>query len=384
MSFLRRRCPVVRIPRLAWLVTRHADVCEVLRLDQDFTVQPYAAKMEPLVGRFLMGMDGAPHEAEVKTLRSAVRKEDRDEIGLLSKTHAERRLAISDGRIDVIGDLTDPVVDATISDYFAISPPTAGTLLALARPVFHDMFLNAQGDDEVTRQAARAATDLRQYLEVASDSRLADLDAGADSTAGALDRLLLTGRHPEAASSLRERVVPNLVGLIVAWAVSVSRGMGRALDELLGRERELGEAHAAACSGDRHFVEKYLFEALRFNPQAVVVDRLCMGGAIHLSSGTRTERVIPQNAKVLAHIGSAMMDEDAPGLAEPARFRADRPWEAYLHFGHGLHSCFGEPLARAQMTTIAMALLAKKELRRAGRLELSGPFPRRLDVTFAP
>lgn len=381
MRFLRRRCPVVRLPRLGWLVTRRADVCELLARDQDFTV-PYGPKMEALIGPFILGMNDPPYDRERSALEAVVVEGDLTTIARGSRAHAERLLAAADGRIDAIGELIDPVVERSITEYFGIPAPDTSTLLAGARPVFHEVFLNEPPEEEVSRRAKRAADEVGGYLRSSIVDRWRTIEEGDQPRKDVvLDRLIARVRGRDEPFLERERIGYSLFGLLVAWAVSVSRATGRALDELLRRERELGAAQAAARAENHASVEQYLLEALRFNPQATALDRICVRGAT-LAKGTREERVLPPNAKVLAHIGSAMMDERAPELVEPSKFRVDRPPSAYLHFGHGLHRCFGEQISRTQMTAIAMALLPHDDLRRAGKLELEGPFPARLAVAF--
>jgi cytochrome P450 len=77
---------------------------------------------------------------------------------------------------------------------------------------------------------------------------------------------------------------------------------------------------------------------------------------------------------------------DGRRVEAPAEFLADRPAADVLHFGDGLHRCFGEPIARVQMAAIATSLLRHGEPRRArrdGRLGWDGPFPSRLHVDLS-
>jgi len=57
-----------------------------------------------------------------------------------------------------------------------------------------------------------------------------------------------------------------------------------------------------------------------------------------------------------------------------------------MHFGYGLHTCFGQYINRVQIPGILKPLLKKKGLRRAdgnaGQLQYSGPFPSSLEVAF--
>jgi cytochrome P450 len=95
-------------------------------------------------------------------------------------------------------------------------------------------------------------------------------------------------------------------------------------------------------------------------------------------------RRIALGRQVVAVVATAMMD--GRRVAAPRQFRVERPAMDVLHFGTGLHRCFGEPIARVQMAAIAAALLRRGEPRRArsgGRLDWDGPFPARLGVEFS-
>lgn len=88
---------------------------------------------------------------------------------------------------------------------------------------------------------------------------------------------------------------------------------------------------------------------------------------------------------VMASNLSAMFDPlDIPA---PTRFRTDRPWEAYILWGYGLHTCFGAYINRATLPGLLKPLLAKSGLRRAsgpaGQIDSAGtPFPVHLHVDF--
>lgn len=74
------------------------------------------------------------------------------------------------------------------------------------------------------------------------------------------------------------------------------------------------------------------------------------------------------------------------GFPEPGRFRVDRDVRSYLHFGWGMHQCFGLGINLAVIPEITAALLRLPRLRRApgsaGRVQLDGPFPDRLVLEF--
>ena len=87
-----------------------------------------------------------------------------------------------------------------------------------------------------------------------------------------------------------------------------------------------------------------------------------------------------EGARILVATQSAMFDGEA--VAAPKEFRVDRPWSDYLHFGHGLHTCFGLAINRVQLPALATALLEGPPVRRAGKLRWAGPYPSGLEVSL--
>ena len=395
LSTLRRRGPVIRLGG-AWLVIRHQEACEVLERRAHFGV-PYGSKMEALTGSFVLGIDEAGRHRRARSALDRAdgrdgsgRHHDRVErVGSQAEELATSLLEAADGGLDVVRGLTDPVVHASIEDYVGVRAPDAATLLRWCRAIGWDLLLNPEDDPRVARAAKQAAEEMLALVEesIAERRRDGEADQGADVSDTLLDRLLAhdadgasPGGQPPRIDD--ETVRNNIVGLTVAWAVSVSRAIAFSLDELL-RRRELADARSAAVAGDRDRVARHLFEALRFQPQAPILARVSRGAIL---SGDRRQRFIPAGAQVLLLAASGLMDEQA--VPHPRQFRGDRdPRSYHLHFGHGMHFCWGEEIAVAQMTGIATALLRRDNLvraaGRAGTLVRKGPFPVGLNVAFA-
>jgi cytochrome P450 len=84
---------------------------------------------------------------------------------------------------------------------------------------------------------------------------------------------------------------------------------------------------------------------------------------------------------------SAMFDRlDVP---DPNSFRTDRPWETYIHWGMGMHTCFGAHINRQIIPTMLKPLLMQNNLRRAtgskGQIDTGGtPFPQHFHLEFDP
>ena len=88
---------------------------------------------------------------------------------------------------------------------------------------------------------------------------------------------------------------------------------------------------------------------------------------------------------VMASNLSAMFD--GAELQAANSFRTDRPWDAYMLWGYGMHTCFGDYLNRTTLPQVLKPLLKQKGLRRApgaaGQIDNGGtPFPVHLHVAF--
>ena len=169
----------------------------------------------------------------------------------------------------------------------------------------------------------------------------------------------------------------NILGNITGWIPTISNAFARIMDELLDREDELEGAQQAARAGDRELVAAYCFEASRFNPQNFALLRYVPKDTV-IAAGTDRETQVKAGSTVFAATLSAMHDERA--IDDPGTFRTDRPWSDYLLFGHGMHTCYGQQIVRAQLPAMAQALLEGPRLERArgrdGQAALRGPVPR--------
>src|SRR6185503_16357953 len=133
-------------------------------------------------------------------------------------------------------------------------------------------------------------------------------------------------------------ILDKLFGVVVAIIPTTSAAFARALDELLRRPKELERAQHAARENDFATVWQFMSEAMRFNPLGPGVFRVAASDYT-VASGTSRAKTIPQGSLVLAAIQSAMFDTN--NVDEPSEFRINRPPDTYMHFGYGIHTCFG-------------------------------------------
>jgi cytochrome P450 len=349
---LRRFRPVLRIKK-AVILTRHNEVRAVLERDDVFSVT-YAEHMEAVTGPFILGWDDGPrYRHEVGALRAAVRHDD---LPALARLTAERAAAhLADGSVDAV-ELADEVVGAGIETYFGMPEVASAALRADARDVFRAVFLDAETPATVSRgkeASARVVDGIRAAME--------RVRANPDDT--------VVGRLVSAGDLDDDAIPRNLVGLVAAWSASVPRAFSLALDVLLDRPPELARVADAAAAGDQRAVATLWLEALRLQPQAPFLIRRARKHEQHIAAGD----------VVVAVTQSGMRDRYV--LDQPDGLRLDREPSEYLHFGAGIHRCFGAAISTAQFGALGTELFRGGDVRRAGPLVWGEAFPERLPLT---
>ena len=380
-----RLMPTVAVGNLV-IVTRHADVVEVLTRDEDFTVaEVNAVPMDRVNGPFVLGMDRSEQcLRERSILQRCVHDGDTERIrsfvAAIAASLVER--ARPAGRIDVVQDLARPAAARLVAAYFGVAGPDEATLQRWMRTLFHEAFLNGGGAPEVRRAAEVSAAELHAFTDELIATRQAQIRAGERTPDDFLTRLVRL-QGDEATRLSDEGVRRNVGGVIVGAVETTSKAVAHATEQLLRHRDAFQKAQAAARAGDVETVRGYAFDALRFNPINPVLARYAARPAV-LGAGTRRERRIPEGRKVFAAVLPAMFDPRA--FPSPGQLRADRPASSYLHFGHGLHACFGRYVNQVQIPELVAALLRLDGLRPAdgddGVMLYDGPFPDRYLLAF--
>lgn len=363
----RRFKPVLFLtPHQVW-VSRHDDVVDVLSRDRDFTV-PYLPNLEGLRSPFLLGLpDGADYERQLDALLAALHDPRLPSIEELSVAEAKRALAEAEGSIDVVRGLTERVLLHSVGAYLGTGRATPEQL-EQSRAIFYEIFINALRNPVVTERAVVAGAALRAHIAQLVVDRRAATSRGEVGPVDVLGLLVCDGRLDT------DEIVNSLLGLFVGWTTPVSRSMGFGVDALLDRDDGVRLGREAALEGGPKAVRAVMLEALRFQPSAPALERICARET--RIAGHRVRR----GDQVMALVSSAMMDDAR--VTDPRRFMPGRGDEANLHFGDRLHRCVGQHISMAQIGAISSVLLAHEDVARAGALERSGPYPSRLLVTF--
>lgn len=379
-AILRRLQPIL-LQKNQVLVTRFRDVEEVLARDDVFDV-PYAEKMRLITDgeNFFLGMPDSPRYAQdVSNMRIVVRRADLETaIAPLVARTAEQIVANAAGALDVVGGLSQLVPARLVAQYFGTPGPSEPELIDWATTLFWYLFLDPQNDPTLKTRALAASA----ALNAAVDRCIVDRKSNPRPVDDVLARCLqLQASGTPGMTDLNIR--NNLIGLIIGAIPTTATACALVLDELLRRPEQLAGAQHAARSQDDASLTSFVFEALRFNPLAPAMYRRANRKFV-LAKGEFRQTEIPAGATVLAATQSAMFDERY--IEEPMAFRLDRSARDALHFGYGLHACFGQYINRLQIPGILKPILQRQNLRRAdgssGEYRKAGPLAGSLSVRF--
>jgi len=331
---------------------------------------------------FFLGMPNTPpYERDVAHMRSVIRRTDLPNvIAPFVAAASEEIVAASNGHLELVSQLTLPVATRMISGYFGCPPGSVPDLAAQASTIFAYLFADLTNDPAVDAAARDASAHVRDWLDRCI-ARHKAAPANDDSVVSRCLALQATGLPSMDDIAIRD----NLLGILVGAIPTTSKCCTQALDELFKRPDKLAAAQQAAIANDDANLAAYVFEALRFHPNNPGVFRTTLADYV-VGKGTMHATNIPAGTTVLAATQSAMFDDAA--VDSPADFRVDRPSYAYMFWGVGPHTCFGQYINQVQIPGILKPLLQRKNLRRAqgaaGQLTTTGAFPSSLSVEFDP
>jgi len=364
------------------LVTRFEDVKEVIARDGDFEVV-YAPRMIEITAgqNFFLGMQDTPdYTRDVSNMRIAVRRTDLPAIVQpIAAKRAAELVAAARGRIDVPHDLTLRVPAQLMDVYFGTPGPSEAKMIEWTTVMFWYLFIDLAADAALDKRALLAAQECRAYLDEAIQKRKA-APTSADDVLNRCLAMQKAGLPGMDDLGIRN----NLIGLLIGAVPTTSKAAIQALDVLLDRPEALAGAQRAAQADDDALLARHIFEGLRFSPVNPVIYRRAVRDTI-VAAHTFRARAIPKSTMVMAGNFSAMFDRLK--VDDPASFRTDRPWDNYILWGDGLHTCFGAHINQVLIPAILKPLLKQKGLRRAagpaGQVDTQGtPFPAHLTLEF--
>jgi cytochrome P450 len=340
---LRREEPVLRIPGGGpagfWLLTRHADVRELLASPHTST----ALGPGGVIGQpgFLVSMDPPDH--------TRLRR-------MLTREFTVRRVNAMRPRVAEI-------VDGFLDDMERTGPP-ADLMAAFALPVPSLVICELLG----VPYADRADFQRRSGILLSSVGSAQADEANAREMNEYMVGLIAGHRRDPGEDILGMLIREHAGGVTDDELVGIGNIMLIAGHETTANTIGLGTLlllrhpdQLALVRDDPTVLRSAIEEILRHlsivqsgSPRLVTQD-ITIGG-----------RPIPAGDMVMVALPSA--NRDTAFLADADRFDVTRPPGAHVAFGHGIHQCLGQQLARMEMAVALPALL-----RRFPGLRLDGP-----------
>lgn len=367
------------------LITRYSDVQEALSRPDALGVT-YADKMKKITAgsNFFLGMNDTPtYTRDVSNMRLVARRDDVPQvIAPMVEKFAQQLVANSKGKIEVVSELSSIVPCQFSAEYLGVAGPSQRELFDWTSSMFAYLFYPSN-PPEVDQAALSNSVKTCAYLDQLIQQRKLDASQGKekDDIIGRCLKLQASGTPGMSDLDIRN----NLIGIIIGLMPTTSKCAVLVIDYLLDHPDLLANAQRAALADDNETLRKTMLEAMRFNSFGAGVFRVANEDYV-IASGSFRSKKIPKGSKILVSLQSAMLD--GRELDDPKSFRLDRPDYQYMHFGYGMHTCFGQYINMVQIPMIVKALLRLKNLRRApgeaGKVQYQQAFPASLRLEFDP
>ncbi|GII95997.1 cytochrome P450 [Sinosporangium siamense] len=339
----------------AWLVSRHADVREVLRRPEDFSsanalladVHPSAAVLAELArgiggGSTVVTADGEAHKRYRRPLNRGLSSGRVAEIIPFIRARAEALVGAfaADGRVELMASYARRLPGEVIGRLIGFDP--SDVAFAVHGSYQAEALLFRALTDEEKVAAARDVVDLQHMLDRYARARRAS--PGED-----LCTEMVLGLAPgtgELTLEQRGEIVSNLQNLLIAGHLTSTALIGTTLLHLLNHR----DQWEAVCASPE-LIPSAVEEAARYDA-AVQAFRRITTRTVALAGTT-----LPAGTHVLVAFGSA--NRDGARYERPDAFDITRPPARHLAFGHGVHGCPGSHLAREQVKITLETLAAR-------------------------
>jgi cytochrome P450 len=352
-SRLRAEAPLFHNePDDLWVLSRHADVQDVLRDDTAFSnrmgvsLDPSAWNSEAHRVMSFLALDGEEQRRLRRLVSSAFtprRVRDLEpSIRRLARMYLDRILEVNaaEGRVDWIAGLAGKLPMDVISEMMGVPGPDRDGLRALADRVVH----REEGVRDVPAAGFEASFELISYYEKMVSERRR---ARHDDLTSALVEADVDGDRLE-----DHEIIAFLFLMVVAGNETTTKLLGNALFHLAASPEQ--KEAVFASPGDEDLLSRWIEETLRHDTSSQMLARL-VSADVHIHG-----RAVPAGSKLVVLVGSANRDERV--FTDPTRFDIHRDrseLSQILSFGFGRHFCLGANLARLEANVVLSELVAR-------------------------
>lgn len=414
LGLLRRYAPIFSpigafFAGKTFVVTRADDTRAVLDRRDDFLLGPVNER-KILSGDFLISLDPERrYRAEKEIIRRALPGDRLDQLEAIVDAAADRLLPAGGLAIPFeVAEFAERVTVAVIEEFWGLSARGARSAVVDAAEGAETLRLWMRKLAIVLGSREPAPFGIREVGEQCNEEYLAFVRADCARRSRQAPGRGMIGHILETSGWNQEVAARNAAAIMMIGTPVVTKAFCHAFHQLLGHADALALATAAARRAappyrreDRIEVGRLLIEALRFNPVFPVLPRYCPR-ATTLAAGTPRETEIPAGSNVVVGAIAAMFDPEVIDEPESFGYARDlqlnqeistRDWRygshpdgspgVYMLFGGGVHWCFGDQMAVAEMAGMAIALLRRLENPRVvGKLRYDGSAVASLRVAY--
>ncbi len=357
------------------IVTKFADVKEVLDHPNVFTVRNYEKKIRDSVGDFMLAYDETNFNGVEKPwMRQIMPEKDWPRIRQIIRDEARKALtnatliaAMPEGdylsRIELVNNYARLVPIHLTQQYFGFTADD-WQMLKWSRATQFDLFHNVLNDLEIRKESVEAGQEMQKYVYeglIPQRRRTPRNDIISN---------LIRAADTKVFSDLNDhRITTNIIGTLVGNVETTEAAVVQSLEVLFRPENKeiLVEVKRLALEIENHFdlkkseelmgeFSKYVWEALRFDPVNPFVVRYAKED-FTLASGTPRQTIIKKGSVVLAGTHSAMFDEENFPKAEEFSIDRKQGGRTYFHLGYGHHRCLGDYVSEIQVPELVRAVL---------------------------
>ncbi|WP_246534980.1 cytochrome P450 [Methylomonas paludis] len=398
---LREKRPILVTPK-ATIITRFADVTDVLNLPKIFTVALYLPKMGN--GIYLMAHDDdALHTREKSMMQSLLNRDDLPAVRSMIANIAQNILAQANGKLEIVNQYCRMVPAGLVQDYFGLTGVDKAELIDWSYwnqyNTFHNQpfdLIPAEKKQFIEQQQNRVSKSLGIYIaELMARRKLAIALERADLWQALVCKLqillrqlqgkkheplrddivtrMLRNHFAEAMDLDLKRLGVNAGGLLIGAIETTSQAVAQAIQFLLQHPDYLAQARTKAALADPAEFDGLIWEVLRFVPIAPYLFRQTAETYV-VGQGQDYATTIPAQSYVLIATQSAMFDPAA--FDHPDEIRAQRNWYHYFHFGFGSHECLGRYIGMVMIPEMVRHVVLQNNLAAVAPIDYkSGPFP---------